>query len=251
MLYTLFVGRKGNSLLTPPYVLCSPLMHASVSFICAQSLVVLCRVGQELGPSAVLHPLHEALAALQQNITSNPTLLGTITSDLLATLADAAVFQELCSGDMGAVPGLTSSSRLDCLLHFLHNEAASLQPGLHHTHDSPRQNIEQQQHSSQPAQKHQGEDHERMNKENNQQSVAQKAGPPDSHQAQHLLMQNGAFGSGGSKSAEENDSLDTFVSVETSVEDDDSDSMPSAFEGDSPFRLHAMIVVAEQVTAQR
>ncbi len=45
--------------------------------------------------------------------------------DLLQQLSEAALFQELCSGDMHAVPGLMTSSRLNCLMHLLTNEAAS------------------------------------------------------------------------------------------------------------------------------
>ena len=229
-----------------------PLICADLNLLRPQNLVVLCRVGQELGPSAVLQPLHEALTTLQQNMTSNLNLVGTITSDLLATLADAAVFQELCSGDMSCVPGLASTSRLTCLLHFLHNQAASLQPGLHHSHNSPRQHAEQLQHSRQAAQSHQGEDVQKPDEEHDEHHIAQKAGPPGSHQAQHPLhRQNGALGSGGSKSVEESESLDTFVSVETSVTDDDSNTMPSVSEDASPFAPQAMIVVAEQLTAQR
>ena len=45
--------------------------------------------------------------------------------DLLQQLSEAALFQELCSGDMHAVPGLMTSSRLNCLMHLLTDEAAS------------------------------------------------------------------------------------------------------------------------------
>ena len=45
--------------------------------------------------------------------------------DLLQHLAQAALFQELCSGDMLAIPGLMTSSRLACLMPLLKEEAAS------------------------------------------------------------------------------------------------------------------------------
>ncbi len=45
--------------------------------------------------------------------------------DLLQQLSEAALFQEVCSGDMHAVPGLMTSSRLNCLMHLLTDEAAS------------------------------------------------------------------------------------------------------------------------------
>jgi hypothetical protein len=45
--------------------------------------------------------------------------------DLLQQLSEAALFQELCSGDMHAVPGLMTSSRLNCLMHLLTDEATS------------------------------------------------------------------------------------------------------------------------------
>ena len=199
----------------------------------------------------MLQPLHEALSTLQQTITSNPNLLGAITSDLLQTLADAAVFQELCSGDMSCVPGLTSSSRLTCLLRFLHTEAESLQSDSHHSDINTRQASKQQQHSSQPAQKQQGEDSDGMNTEHDQPNVAQTAGSPNSHHAQQSHhKQSGSLSTGGPKS-QDSESLDTFVSVETGVEDHDSITLPNASEGGGPARLHAVIVVAEQVTALR
>jgi len=45
--------------------------------------------------------------------------------DLLQQLSEAALFQELCSGDLHAVPGLMTSSRLNCLMHLLTDEAVS------------------------------------------------------------------------------------------------------------------------------
>ena len=45
--------------------------------------------------------------------------------DLLQQLSEAALFQELCSGDMHAVPGLITTSRLNCLMRLLTDEAAS------------------------------------------------------------------------------------------------------------------------------
>ncbi|DBB17253.1 TPA: hypothetical protein ACH3X3_014305 [Trebouxia sp. C0006] len=83
------------------------------------------RAGQELGPSAALAPLESALTSLQSKLHPSSKLWGSVTMDLLQQLSEAALFQELCSGDMHAVPGLMTSSRLNCLMHLLTDEAAS------------------------------------------------------------------------------------------------------------------------------
>ncbi|KAL0039591.1 hypothetical protein WJX77_002835 [Trebouxia sp. C0004] len=83
------------------------------------------RAGQELGPSAALGPLKGALTSLQTKLHPSSQLWGSVTMDLLQQLSEAALFQELCSGDMHTVPGLMTSSRLNCLMHLLTNEAAA------------------------------------------------------------------------------------------------------------------------------
>ena len=59
--------------------------------------------------------------------------------DLVHQLSEAALFQELCSGDMHAVPGLMTSSRLNCLMHLLTDEVAppSSSSLLHFTEGQP------------------------------------------------------------------------------------------------------------------
>lgn len=88
----------------------------------------LCRAGQELEPSAALLPIKDALANLQSSLQSRPSSdpLGPVTQDLLQHLSQAALFQELCNGDLQAVPGLTTpGSRLTCLMQLLQNEASA------------------------------------------------------------------------------------------------------------------------------
>ena len=87
---------------------------------------VCCRVGQELGPSAALAPISEALSSLHSRLHSTSAPLGAVTLDLLHQLAQATLLQELCSGDLQAVPGLMTSSRLTCLLQLLQDEAQVL-----------------------------------------------------------------------------------------------------------------------------
>lgn len=70
-------------------------------------------------------PLKSALTSLQSKLHPTSKLWGSVTRDLLQQLSEAALFQELCSGDMHAVPGLMTSSRLNCFMHLLTVEAAS------------------------------------------------------------------------------------------------------------------------------
>lgn len=88
-------------------------------------MCTVCRAGQELGPSAALLPLQNALVSLQSRLQPGSKLWGPATLDLLQQLSQAALFQELCSGDMHAVPGLSTSSRLTCLMDLLKEEAES------------------------------------------------------------------------------------------------------------------------------
>lgn len=92
----------------------------------------LCRAGQELEPSAALLPIKDALASLQSSLQSRPSSnpLGPVTQDLLQHLSQAALFQELCNGDLQAVPGLmTPGSRLTCLVQLLQDEASTTAAG--------------------------------------------------------------------------------------------------------------------------
>jgi len=72
-----------------------------------------------------LAPLKSALTSLHTKLHPSSKLWGSVTMDLLQQLSEAALFQELCSGDMHAVPGLMTSSRLNCLMHLLTDEATS------------------------------------------------------------------------------------------------------------------------------
>lgn len=88
-----------------------------------------CRAGQELGPSAALLPIKDALASLQSSLqtrpNSDPLDPGPVIQDLLEQLSQAALFHELCSGDLQAVPGLMAvGSRLTCLMQLLQDEAS-------------------------------------------------------------------------------------------------------------------------------
>ena len=89
-------------------------------------MCIWCRAGQELGPSAALAPLQKALSSLQSVLQPSSRVQGPVTADLLQHLSQAALFQELCSGDMHAVPGLLTSSRLNCLMQLLQDEASAL-----------------------------------------------------------------------------------------------------------------------------
>ena len=92
---------------------------------CDASLCLCCRAGQELGPSAALVPLKTGLSSLQSSLQSSSQVWGAVTQDLLQQLSQAALFQELCSGDLDSVPGLKTSSRLTCLMQLLAGEAAA------------------------------------------------------------------------------------------------------------------------------
>lgn len=294
-----------------------------------RGVTLLYRAGQELGAGAVLVPLEQALTTLQRSIGSDPSLLGPITGELLAALAEAPVFQELCSGDMSAVPGLTSNSRLSCLLDFLRREAEWRQSGLQRR---AGQNGRPQGSSKQPVHIEQADEHAHTvdeeahddrtinggtlhdstangeslsdnssNREMKGHNTAkggrttakgghntakegpttakgghttakgghitakgghttakgvahneevQKAGSPDGHPAQQSVgLQNGTLQAVGKAAAEESESLDSFISVDT-ADDGDSSSQASALD-DQACNTHALVVVAEQVTAHR
>lgn len=106
--------------------------HLSCVSLVSWSAVVVscwCRAGQELGPSAALLPIKDALASLQSSLqtkpSGNPLDPGPVIQDLLEQLSQAALFHELCSGDLQAVPGLmTPGSRLTCLIQLLQDEAS-------------------------------------------------------------------------------------------------------------------------------
>ena len=68
------------------------------------------------------------MSRLQSELQPSGSLLGPITLDLLQQLSQAALFQKLCSGDLQAVPGLMTSSRLTCLMQLLQDEALPTQP---------------------------------------------------------------------------------------------------------------------------
>lgn len=205
-----------------------------------------CRAGQELGPSAVLLPLHTALMTLQHSIDSNASLLGAVTNELLDTLADAAVFQELGSGNMDTVPGLMSSSRLSCLMNLLHDEAAALQSDLHL---NGQQKEEQQQDNRDPTQAVQAlkDDH----KVHSQHKAAHKASSvndrEDHQDQQKQYAQNGTgqFQNPVGGASMRHDSL------ETAVGNGDSARLPLASKDSSSYGMRAIIVVAEPITAQR
>ena len=99
---------------------------------CLSPATVFCgyRAGQELGPLAALLPIQDALASLQSSLearlSSDPHGPSPLIQDLLEQLSQAALFQELCSGDLQAVPGLmTPGSRLTCLMQLLQAEASA------------------------------------------------------------------------------------------------------------------------------
>ena len=117
----------------PPFQLPSCVFLWAPSVLCPVCLSVSCchcRAGQELGPSAALLPVKDALASLhsslQSRLSSGPRGPGPVIHDLLEQLSQAALFQELCSGDLQAVPGLmTPGSRLTCLMQLLQDEASA------------------------------------------------------------------------------------------------------------------------------
>ena len=254
----------------------------------------------------MLVPLEQALTTLQRSIGSDPSLLGPITGELLEILAEAPVFQELCSGDMSAVPGLTSNSRLSCLLDFLHREAERQQSGLQ-CHAG--QNGRQQRSSKQPVEIDQADDHTVSGEAHDEDKVnggslndstadgeslsdnsisrethghntakgghttakgghttakgghttakeaapneqVQKAGSPDGYPAQQSVgLQNGTLQAVSKTATEENESLDSLISVDT-ADEGDSSSQASALDAQA-CNTHALVVVAEQVTAHR
>ena len=116
----------------PPdvYVFVSICFVPALPFRSAVIVFCWCRAGQELGPSAALLPIKHALASLQSSLqarpSSNPFAPDPVVQELLEQLSQAALFHELCSGDLQAVPGLmTPGSRLNCLMQLLQDEASA------------------------------------------------------------------------------------------------------------------------------
>lgn len=205
-------------------------------------MLLWCRAGQELGPSAVLVPLCEALLVLQHNLESDASLLGAITTELLDTLASAAVFQELGSGDMDAVPSLLSCSRLSCLLDFLNAEADALQSDPHHT--GKQKESQQQNHSHLTYPNHLDAHGSHVH---NQDKATSGVSHPDTvlHQQspQSFSVQNGPAKVLKPAGAELEDGV-------CSNANGDSAKVWTCKSG-SEDSFRAMVVVAEQVTAQR